>query len=146
MSEGGDAAVHRIYNQFYTIASATDQRKTASGISWKATPINAAITTQFPAWFSLAKVACNAGALVTLKVWCRRDNTGLSVGMRVRSDQLPGIGTSDLETLMTAAADTWEEITLTFTPTVAGVVEVLGVAWGGTTFAGWWDDMTISQA
>lgn len=145
-NEGGDANTHRVYNQFYTIASATDQRHTASGISWKVTPINAGVTIDTPAWVSLAKVACNANALVTIKVWCRRDNTGLEIGMRLPGVQLPGIPTTDTDVLMTAAADTWEEITLTFTPTMAGVVEILGVAWGGTTYAGWWDDMTIDQA
>ena len=75
----------------------------------------------------------------------RRDNTGLSMRLMCKGGQLAGIA-NDVSSAMTAAADTWEEVTITFTPTVAGVVEILAEAWGGTTYSGWVDDMTISQA
>jgi hypothetical protein len=46
---------------------------------------------------------------------------------------------------ITAAADTWQEVTLTFTPTEAGVIEVFGYGYGGTTHVGYFDDLTITQ-
>jgi hypothetical protein len=47
---------------------------------------------------------------------------------------------------MTAAANTWEEVTITFTPSEAGFVEITAEAYGGTTYTGYVDDMTITQA
>lgn len=144
---GGAATDHRIFAANFLVASATDQRHTASGISWKVSPTDAtACNSRNPAEFSLARFAVNADALVTVKCWLRRDNTGISAGLRIPASAFPGVGTTKVETLMTAAIDTWEEITLTFTPTVAGAVEVFGVAWGGTTYHAWFDDFTVTQA
>ena len=50
---------------------------------------------------------------------------------------------------MTAAADTWEQISFTFTPTQKGVVEIEVYAFRNTTggtYLGYYDDLTVSQA
>lgn len=140
------ADTHKIYlaNSVGTIVSATDQRHTASGISWKFL-LTATLTAVAPAKLSLAKVAVAAGALVTVTLWCRRNNTGLTLGLFIPKGQIAGLST-DVTTAMTAAIDTWEEITATFTPTEAGVVEIFAYAYGGTTYSGWVDDITITQA
>jgi hypothetical protein len=52
----------------------------------------------------------------------------------------------DVIASMTAAADTWEEVALSFTPTEAGVVEIEVWAYGGTTYSGFVDDLTLEQA
>lgn len=137
---------HKIVSHGMMISTATDQRHTASGVSWKIQPTN---TTSWnssrPVVFSLAKVACAANSLVTVKAWMRRDNTGLTMRLVCKGGQIAGVS-SDVVSAMTAAADTWEELTITFTPTETGVVEITAEAWGGTTYSGWVDDMTISQA
>ena len=46
---------------------------------------------------------------------------------------------------MTAAADTWEEVSLTFTPTANGVVKIQAYCYGGA-YTGYVDDLTIAQA
>jgi len=140
------AGANRIEMEGGTILSATDQRHTASGISWKIQPTNSTTRNSLrPVILSLAKVACAASSLVTVKAWMRRDNTGLTMRLVCKGGQISGV-TSDVVSAMTAAADTWEELTITFTPSVAGVVEIIAEAWGGTTYSGWVDDMTISQA
>lgn len=137
---------HRIFLSGAVISSAIDQRKTASGISWRIQPTDSSVrTADFPVILSLAKVACAANALVTIKAWMRRSNTGLTMRLVCKGDQIAGV-VSDVTASMTAAANTWEELTITFTPTEAGVVEITAEAWGGTTHSGWVDDMTISQA
>ena len=127
------------------ISAATDQRKTASGISWKIQPTSSNRVSANPVTLSLAKVACAANSLVTVKAWMRRTNTGLTMRLVCKGGQIAGVA-SDVVSAMTAAADTWAEQTITFTPTEVGVVEITAEAWGGTTFSGWVDDMTISQA
>lgn len=133
------------------IVTATDQRHTASDFSWKFSPQTAglgtsavgAINSYLPMWLSVAKIACPANEARTVKLWFRRTNTGLTMRLRVRGGQLPGIA-SDVTATMAAAADTWEELTVNFTPTSAGVVEVLAECWGGTTYNGWVDDLTVT--
>jgi len=46
---------------------------------------------------------------------------------------------------MTAAADTWEQISLTFTPTEIGVVEIISECYGGSSYTGYVDDLSITQ-
>jgi hypothetical protein len=136
---------HKIFQRGALISSATDQRKTASGISWKIQPTNVERSSNWPISLSLAKIACAANSLVTVKAWMRRDNTGLTMRLVCKGGQIAGV-TTDVVSAMTAAANTWEEETITFTPTEIGVVEITAEAWGGTTFSGWVDDMTITQA
>jgi hypothetical protein len=139
------AGNHKIFMSGALISSATDQRHTASGISWKLQPTSANRSSAWPVTLSLAKVACAANSLVTIKAWMRRTNTGLTMRLVCKGGQIAGV-TSDVVSAMTAAADTWAEQTITFTPTEVGVVEITAEAYGGTTFSGWVDDMTISQA
>lgn len=129
-----------------TISSAVDQRHTASGVSWKMSPTS---TTRYlsatPLILPLAKIACAANSLVTVKAWMYRDNIGLTMQLTCKGGQIAGVS-ADVTTAMTAAAATWEEVTISFTPTATGVVQITAEAYGGTTFNGWVDDMTITQA
>lgn len=137
---------HKIFMDGALISTAVDQRYTASGVSWKIQPTNSSLRADFrPVILSLAKVACSANNLVTIKAWMRRDNTGLTMRLVCKGGQIAGVS-NDVASAMSAAANTWQEVTITFTPTVAGVVEITAEAWGGTSFSGWVDSMTISQA
>jgi hypothetical protein len=135
---------HKIFMQGALISSATDQRKTASGISWKIQPTSTNRNSTWPVTLSLAKVACAANNLVTVKAWMRRDNSGLTMRLVCKGGQIAGVANDVTASVTTTNA--WEEETITFTPTETGVVEITAEAWGGTTFSGWVDDLTISQA
>jgi hypothetical protein len=135
---------HKIFLAGALISSATDQRKTASGISWKIQPTSTNRNSTWPVTLSLAKVACSANNLVTIKAWMYRDNAGLTMRLVCKGGQIAGVASDVTASVTTTNA--WEEETITFTPTETGVVEITAEAWGGTTFSGWVDDMTISQA
>jgi hypothetical protein len=136
---------HKIFMNGGLISAATDQRYTATGSSWKMQPTSTALRASgYPVILSLAKVACGANTLVTIKAWMRRDNAGLTMRLVCKGGQIAGV-TSDV-TSSVVAVNAWEEETITFTPTETGVVEITAEAWGGTTFSGWVDDLTISQA
>ena len=47
----------------------------------------------------------------------------------------PATGTTKVSTK-------WQQLTINFTPTEAGVVEVFADAWGGATYSGWVDDLS----
>jgi hypothetical protein len=149
----GDAKISEgtIGSSGWTWATATDQRHTASGKSWKFTA-GAAIasgtqmpTSEFPASLPLAKVACNAGALVTISGWVRRTSTSTAVRLRVPA--ATGLS-AEVTASASGSVDTWEQVTLSFTPTSAGVFELYGDIYG-TAIANscnvWFDDLTMSQ-
>jgi len=136
---------HQIFTDIGRIASETSVRHTASGIAWRMSPTNANAVSGYPLILSIAKVACVASALVTVKAWMRRSNTGLTMKLMCKGGQISGVS-SDQTASVSAVADTWEELTITFTPSEAGVVEITAEAYGGTTYNGYVDDLTITQA
>jgi hypothetical protein len=136
---------HKIFKAGGLIVADTATRHTASGFSWKFSPTSTiSCNSRFPLALSLAKVACAANSLVTIKAWMYRDNVGLTMQLVCKGGQLAGVPDDVTSSVSTTGA--WQEQTITFTPTEQGVVEILAYAYGGSTFNGWVDDMTISQA
>ena len=145
-NEGGIAGNHIDYFPNGTITSETSVRHTASGISWKLSPTTSTyVSSLAPFYMSIAKVACGANTLVTASLWMRRTNTGLTAMLKCRGGQIASVP-NDVSTNMTAIADTWEQVTITFTPTEIGIVEIITECWGGTTYSLYVDDFSISQA
>lgn len=136
---------HYIWTTNGIIQSNTTTRHTASGISWKMSPTVNNYNGAIPLRISIAKIACTANNLVTVKAWMQRDSTSLTMSLFCPGGQLAGVA-SNVTSSMTAAINTWEELTITFTPTEAGVIEIFALASGGTTLNGYVDDMTITQA
>jgi hypothetical protein len=120
-------------------------RHTASGMSWALSPTNADRNSEYPLKLTAPQVGVAANAEVTVKAFVNRSNTGITAKMLVRGGQIAGVSTDQVATA-SAGAGSWEELTLTFTPTEAGAVEVEFQAYGGTTYTAYFDDMTISQA
>lgn len=147
---------HVIFTDLGKISSETTVRNTASGLAWKLQPTSTSRDQYYPLDFSLAKVAVNANASVSVACSMRRDNTGLAMQLVVPGTNTPGassntpplagIPTAGVIGSMTAAANTWEKVSLSFTPTESGVVEIFVYAYGGSTYTGYVDDLTISQA
>jgi len=126
--------------------SETSVRHTASGIAWKLSPVGTTfINSRNPAIFPLAKILCSASALVTVKVWLRRTSTGLTGTLHCSGGQIAGVA-NDVTDSIGAAIDTWEEQTITFTPSVVGVVEIEVRCYGGTSDSLYVDDLTVTQA
>lgn len=136
---------NRIYTDDGTIVSQIVTRHTASGIAWQLSPTSANRQASYPLDLCIAKIAVSANNLVTVSAWFRRSDTGLTMQLVCKGGQINGVP-NDVIASMTAIADTWEELTITFTPTEVGVVEIMAYAYGGTTYSGYIDDMTITQA
>jgi hypothetical protein len=134
---------HRIYNNRGTILTDAATYHGSATYGWKMMPIvdYPQCFETYPLEFEVHRVVCVANVAQTVKAWVRRSNTGLSIGLRVKEAVLTGISATT-DALCTAAADTWQEVTLTFTPTQAGVAQIWGVAWGGTTYSGYISDLT----
>lgn len=127
------------------IQSATDQRHTASGISWKFMPDSVDFGVMRPLELAVAKIACVSGTPRTVKIWTRRDSTNIHGRLIVKGAQLPGVPEKYVDSDPTV--NTWVESSgLTFTPTENGVVEITFQVWDGvgTTNNYWIDDITVT--
>ena len=113
--------------------------------AWRMAPTFVFNSAQNPLRLKLGTVVCAAGSLVTVTARMRRDNTGLTMRLVCPGGQIKGVGTN-VTSDMTAAANTWETVTITFTPTKAGAVDIYAHAFGGTTYYGYVCNLTASQA
>ncbi len=132
---------HEIHHHGGIIATDSAVTHGAAGLSWRLSPTSLERVARSPLRLPVARVACAASALVTIKAWLRRNDTGLT--LKLVCVDIEG---SSVSSSMTAGANVWEELTVTLTPSEKGVVQVFVEAYGGTTYSGWVDDMTISQA
>lgn len=128
-----------------TINSQTTKRHTASGIAWKMSPTDALRSVDFPLFLHLGRLWVNANAQVTARCFFLRDNTGITGALAVRGGMIAGV-TNTVKDTMTADADTWEQLEITFTPTEAGLVTLEAWAYGGTTYSVYVDDLYVAQA
>lgn len=135
---------HLIFTDYGLITAQTTVRYSNTGYAWAMSPTNTFRSSVYPLDFLIAKVAVSANSLVTIKAWMRRTNTGLTTGLRIKGGQIAGVS-NDITSYMSAAADTWQQVTLTFTPTEIGVVEILAECYGGSTFTAYVDDISITQ-
>lgn len=145
INHDGAADTHRTFMTGGLISSGTTVRHTESGISWQLSPTSANRTELWPIMLQIATVAVEADGLVTLSVWVRRSNTGVSARLWVPGGQIAGLS-DDVTDDAIGAQDEWENLSVEFTPTENGVVEAYINVWGGTTYSVYVDDFAISQA
>jgi len=139
------AGSHKIFMEECVAKTQTDVRHTASGVAWQISPTNATkVSAYFPARLSIAKVAVGANAEVTVSAWLYRDNAGITGKLFMGGYQVAGQDT-DLSATLTDTGS-WQQLSFTFTPTEAGVVDIEVLAYGGTTYSVYVDDLEVSQA
>ncbi len=82
-------------------------------------------------------------ASTTVSVYCRKDATYTGTAPQLKVSRIPGV--ADQTDTGVAAADTWEELTVTFTPTSAGVAVVELIS-NDTSATGecFFDDLTVT--
>ena len=128
-----------------TINQQTSVIDSPATTAWQMRPTAVEAAAASPLMLKLGTVVCAASSLVTVTARMRRTNTGLTMRLVCPGGQISGVAT-DVITSMTAAADTWQTVTITFTPTKAGAVDIYAHAFGGTTFSGYVSNLTAAQA
>jgi hypothetical protein len=113
--------------------------------SWRMRPTTTTATAISPLLLKLGTVVCAASSAVTVTARMQRSNTGLTMRLICPGGQITGVA-NDVFSDMTAAANTWQTVTITFTPTKAGAVDIYAEAFGGTTFSGYVCNLTATQA
>jgi hypothetical protein len=135
---------HQIRGEGWAGMSETGvDRRTASGIAWKISPTSVNRDVFYPIRFPLAKVLCTSGVATTVSAWMKRDNVGLTGSLVCKGEQISGVP-NDVVSSMVGAAGTYEKVSITFTPTATGVVEIEAQVYGGTSFNFWVDDMDFT--
>ncbi len=134
-----------IYTDGGLIQSQTAVRHTATGIAWQLMPTSANRKEGYPLSLSLAKIAVAANAQVTVTAWFQKSNAGITGKLICRKGQLAGM-TADAVATKNSTLNAFEQLSISFTPTEAGVVEVEALAYGGTTYSVYVDDLDYSQA
>lgn len=112
-----------------------------STFSWCFSPLSSTyITETNPLRMPIWKRACAASEAITFKAWFRRDNTGITGKLLVRGIY-PGI-TTDVSDSISVAANTWEQLSVTVTPTEDCVIEVFAAFYGGVSYNGYVADLS----
>ena len=121
----GDTDDHRTYENNGSITSDTGaDRHTASGIAWKLSPTSDEIDEYQPLNMIVARIACKANTQVTANIWAKRDHDSAINGRFIlKAGEIKGVD-ADVTDDISAVADTYEQLSLTFTPTEQGVVEL----------------------
>ncbi len=125
-------------NRFLTTTDAS-VRHTASGYSWKVSVISTDADVNFPVKLLLGTRWLASGVATTITVWAQRTNTGLTVQLVV--PKYAGTITTAASASIAAAANTWEQLSVSVTPAADGVMEVWGYCYGGSTYSGYFDDL-----
>lgn len=141
---------HRIFFEAGSIVTATDQRNTAADFSWKCVITSATLRpSTYPVVISLGRYRVLANVQATATLWVRRDHVNAFVALFCCGGQLPGVGSvgTDVTATISAAVNTWQQLTINFTPTQAGVIELSAMFYATVANqATWIDDLVFSQA
>ena len=141
---GGTATDHRQYCGNGTIQTDTTTRHTATGASWKVQPTSARDAfSGRPLRVKIASVALKASEARTISCYVQRNAGGITSQLCIPGGQAPGLSTSDAVASSTQI-NTWEQLSLSITPTVDCVVDVCGQAYGGSALAAWFQDVAVA--
>jgi hypothetical protein len=145
-----DTTKNFIYTDGGLISSVATDRVGGTGIMWKLAVTSNTRNIYYPLKLSIAKIAVVASKLVTVKAYMKITSTTDILGALVcPGGQLTGITVADVKTNTGTADTSWHELTITFTPTQAGVVEIEAWAWWVASTADefvYIEDLQISQA
>lgn len=144
IKQSGNVNSSNIYKSGGTVSSQETIRYTGSGIAWKISPTSTSIITKYiPLIMPLAKIAVMANAQVTVSAWMRRTDAGIVGKLVCPEKQIAGV-LNEVSASLTDVGG-WQQLSIQFTPTETGVVEIQVYAYGGTTYSVYVDDLTVSQ-
>jgi parallel beta-helix repeat protein len=132
----------------YATANSQNASAGGTGKEWKFAITNAARNTVYPFYIPLARVAVASSGKVTVKVYFKKSGTGIAGALRCRYGQITWSDAAQ-DIIVTCPDNTSRnQVTLEFTPTEAGVVEIEAGAWyvSSTSQTVIIDDIEITQA
>jgi hypothetical protein len=136
---------HRIVSDGCVTTPDATIRNSNSGYSWK-TAFSVTYRDQYlPSRISLGRRICKANRTVTITAPMRRDSLNAVGQLMVKGGELAGVP-NDVVASLSGAINTWVNVTLQFTPTEDGSIEVFWVTYSTTVANVWIDDVKFSGA
>jgi hypothetical protein len=120
-------------------------RHAAAGIAWKLSPISDVRTVIHPVTLNLGQIYVLANSAVTVKAWMKRTNITIEGRLVCKKSQIAGVTSTQVSSI-SQGSNIWQEVSISFTPTEAGVVEIEVQAYGSTTESIFIDDLEVTQA
>ena len=132
--------------EYGTLESETTTRHTASGLSWKADLTSSSAGYGNGVYWDVCKVAVEANSQLTTSIWIYRTGTGAHGGLKIDGGQIAGIGATSAYCM--GSANTWEQVSLTATPTEDGILTIQAEAYyeSSTSHDVYFDDFDVTQA
>lgn len=141
---GGDTNSHIGYMPIGVVLTDTNIKRDGSLYSWKMSPTTTTYAdASNPLILSIGKVICKANENITVSVWVKRTNVGITSKLMCKGRQIAGMATDISDTAEQADGE-WEQLSITLTPTANGIVDIEMQAYGGTTYSVYVDDVLIS--
>lgn len=116
-------------------------RHTPSGIGWRIDCLQAGYSSEFPIRHKITDVVLESGVPSTIRLFVKRSNTGISARLKVYGGEVAGV--NETTDTIAVAAGTWEELSITVTPSEYDTVGIWLEVWGGTTYSVYFDDFTV---
>ncbi len=132
----------------YATANSQNASAGGTGKEWKFAITDAARNSGYPFYIPIARVAFGSSGKVTVKVYFKKSGTVIAGALRCRYGQITWSDAAQ-DIIVTCPNDTSRnQVTLEFTPTEAGVVEIEAGAWyvSSTSQTVIVDDIEITQA
>jgi fluoride ion exporter CrcB/FEX len=112
-----------VFTEGATMNTEATDRAGATGNMWRMVLTSSIRSVAYPLRLPVAQFAVNASSLVTVTAWMKKSNaTAVNGRLVIKAGQVAGLSTDQIATL--ANNTDWQQLTLTFTPTEAGVFEV----------------------
>jgi hypothetical protein len=118
-------------------------RHTLSGFAWNLMP-SSPRSALYPLDYKLASLAVVPNKIVTAKCYFKRTDANVTGQLLVLGGQLDGVPNDVIATSVTTGQ--WEQLTVTFTPTEIGVIDIYARVFGGSSSSVFVDDMSVSQS
>lgn len=151
MKHQGVDGDHRTYRNEGNIFSDATTRHTASGLAWRYEPSTGASSLYAlemidDGWKSPFQIGVSSGQVVTATIYIKKSSAdaGLEAVWTCKGGQSAG-PTSDVSATATDSTD-WQQLSVTFTATATGVVELSLQVWGSSTATVHCDDFGASAA
>lgn len=137
--EGGDINVNITYCDMGTISDNRTITYGSSVRSRKFSPTDSRRDSTYPLNEVVGVMQCTANRTSTFSIKVRRDNVGITARLRIVGMNYPGLADEITSSVSSGSVDAWETLTISATPTEDCVIEVLGDAYGGTTYSAYFD-------
>lgn len=124
----GTTADWASYSYFANVSRETSITHSGNS-SWKVQIQNAYRDSTFPYTMKMAEVYCKANVSTTISIWMYITNSSMAANLSVPGRQIAGVDNDVTTAANSATVNSWQQVSVNFTPTASGVVKVFANVW-----------------